>query len=104
MIHRIVQFALRQRFLVLMMAVLIIMAGTISFQRMPVDAYPDLSPPLAACLGLLPTAVSTGIGSDTQKPFAIVIVAGLISRLFLGFFVNPVLYKMVAHDGDVLQV
>jgi len=104
MIHRIVQFALRQRFLVLMMAVLIIMAGTISFQRMPVDAYPDLSPPLAACLGLLPTAVSTGIGSDTQKPFAIVIVAGLISRLFLGFFVNPVLYEMVAHDGDVLQV
>jgi cobalt-zinc-cadmium resistance protein CzcA len=33
-----------------------------------------------------------------------VIVAGLISRLFLGFFVNPVLYEMVARDGDVLQV
>src|SRR5580700_11216678 len=46
MIHRIVQFALRQRFLVLMVAVLIVIAGTISFQRMPVDAYPDLSPPL----------------------------------------------------------
>jgi len=41
-------------------------------------------------LGLLPAALSTGIGSDTQKPFAIVIVAGLISRLFIGFFVNPV--------------
>ena len=36
--------------------------------------------------------------------FAIVIVAGLISRLFIGFFVNPVLYEMVARDGDVLQV
>ena len=46
MIHRIVQFALRQRFLVLMVAVLIVIAGAISFQRMPVDAYPDLSPPL----------------------------------------------------------
>src|SRR5579863_2101665 len=46
MIHRIVQFALRQRFLVLMLAVLVTVVGTISFQRMPVDAYPDLSPPL----------------------------------------------------------
>ena len=51
-----------------------------------------------------PAALSTGIGSDTQKPFAIVIVAGLVSRLLLGFFVNPVLYEMVARDGDVLQV
>ena len=41
---------------------------------------------LVACLGLLPAALSTGIGSDTQKPFAIVIVAGLISRLFLAVF------------------
>jgi cobalt-zinc-cadmium resistance protein CzcA len=53
---------------------------------------------------LLPAALSTGIGSDTQRPFAIVIVAGLISRLCIGFFVNPVLYEMVARDGDVLQV
>ena len=45
-----------------------------------------------------------GNGSDTQRPFAIVIVAGLISRLFIGFFVNPVLYEMVAREGDVLQV
>ena len=59
---------------------------------------------LVACLGLLPAALSTGIGSDTQKPFAIVIVAGLISRLFIGFFVNPVLYELVAREGDVLQV
>jgi hypothetical protein len=40
----------------------------------------------------------------TQRPFAIVIVAGLISRLFLGRVVSPVLYKMVAKEGDVLQV
>ena len=65
---------------------------------------PIMMTALVACLGLLPAALSTGIGSDTQKPFAIVIVAGLISRLFLGFFVNPVLYQMVASDGDVLKV
>ncbi|MFZ0690651.1 MAG: CusA/CzcA family heavy metal efflux RND transporter [Acidobacteriaceae bacterium] len=65
---------------------------------------PIMMTALVACLGLLPAALSAGIGSDTQKPFAIVIVAGLISRLFLGFFVNPVLYEMVARDGDVLQV
>jgi cobalt-zinc-cadmium resistance protein CzcA len=65
---------------------------------------PIMMTALVACLGLLPAALSTGIGSDTQRPFAIVIVAGLISRLFIGFFVNPVLYLMVAREGDILQV
>ena len=65
---------------------------------------PIMMSALVACLGLLPAALSTGVGSDTQKPFAIVVVAGLLSRLFLGFFVNPVLYQMVASEGDVLQV
>ena len=46
MIHRLVQFALRQRFLVLLLVVALIVGGSISFQRMPVDAYPDLSPPM----------------------------------------------------------
>ena len=46
MIHRVVQFALRQRFLILMLAVFIAVGGAVSFQRMPVDAYPDLSPPM----------------------------------------------------------
>src|SRR6202011_3192290 len=46
MIHQVVQFALRQRFLVLMLVVLVVVAGALSFQRMPVDAYPDLSPPM----------------------------------------------------------
>jgi cobalt-zinc-cadmium resistance protein CzcA len=65
---------------------------------------PIMMTALVACLGLLPAAMSTGVGSDTQKPFAIVVVAGLLSRLFLGFFVNPVLYELVAREGDVLQV
>jgi heavy metal efflux system protein len=46
MIHRIVKFALNQRFLVLMLSAAIGVAGTLAFQRMPVDAYPDLSPPM----------------------------------------------------------
>jgi cobalt-zinc-cadmium resistance protein CzcA len=65
---------------------------------------PIMMTALVACLGLLPAALSTGVGSDTQKPFAIVIVAGLLSRLMLGFFVIPVLYQSFAREGDVLQV
>src|SRR5207247_8022631 len=65
---------------------------------------PIMMTALVACLGLLPAALSHGIGSDSQRPFAIVIVAGLASRLFLGFFVNPVLYELVAREGEVLQV
>ncbi len=65
---------------------------------------PIMMTALVACLGLLPAAMSTGVGSDTQKPFAIVVVAGLISRLVLGFFINPVLYEVAAREGDRLQV
>src|SRR5689334_6185291 len=44
MIHKVVQIALRQRFLVLMLVVLLVIGGSVSFERMPVEAYPDLSP------------------------------------------------------------
>ncbi len=59
---------------------------------------------LVACLGMLPAAVSTGIGSDSQKPFAIVIVGGLVSRLLLSVFLSPVLYSVVASEDDTLKV
>jgi cobalt-zinc-cadmium resistance protein CzcA len=59
---------------------------------------------LVACIGMLPAAVSTGIGSDSQKPFAIVIVGGLLSRLVLSIFLAPVLYTLVARKDDVLKV
>ncbi len=65
---------------------------------------PIMMTALVACFGLLPAAMSTGIGSDSQKPFAIVIVAGLASRLLLSIFLAPVLYALVARDGDTLQV
>jgi cobalt-zinc-cadmium resistance protein CzcA len=65
---------------------------------------PILMTALVACLGMLPAAMSTGIGSDSQKPFAIVIVGGLASRLLLSIFLAPVLYSLVASDEDTLQV
>ena len=75
-----------------------------TFEASMVRLRPIMMTALVACLGLLPAALSHGIGSDTQRPFAIVIVAGLLSRLFLGRVVSPVLYKMVAKEGDILQV
>src|SRR6516225_355257 len=54
MIHRIVQLALRQRFLIVMMTVSIAVAGIISFRRMAVDAYPDLSPPMVEVISQWP--------------------------------------------------
>jgi cobalt-zinc-cadmium resistance protein CzcA len=65
---------------------------------------PIMMTALVACLGLLPAAISTGIGSDSQKPFAIVIVGGLVSRLALSVFLAPVLYALVAREDDVLKV
>ena len=57
---------------------------------------------LVATLGLLPAALSHAIGSDSQRPFAIVIVGGLISDLFLSIVLLPTLYVWMARDGDVL--
>ncbi|HVW84744.1 MAG TPA: efflux RND transporter permease subunit, partial [Bryobacteraceae bacterium] len=57
---------------------------------------------LVASLGLLPAALSRGIGSDSQRPFAIVIVGGLVAALLLGIFLLPTLYVWVAGDRDVM--
>jgi heavy metal efflux system protein len=57
---------------------------------------------LVATLGLLPAALSRGIGSDSQRPFAIVIVGGLIGALLLSVFLLPTLYVWVARDNDKL--
>jgi cobalt-zinc-cadmium resistance protein CzcA len=65
---------------------------------------PIMMTALVACLGLLPAAMSTGVGSDSQKPFAIVIVGGLVSRLLISIFLAPVLYALVARENDVLKV
>jgi cobalt-zinc-cadmium resistance protein CzcA len=57
---------------------------------------------LVATLGLLPAAMSHAIGSDSQRPFAIVIVGGLISDLLLSIFLLPTLYVWIARDDDDL--
>ena len=57
---------------------------------------------LVATLGLLPAAMSHAIGSDSQRPFAIVIVGGLISDLVMSIFLLPTLYVWIARDGDTL--
>ena len=57
---------------------------------------------LVATLGLLPAALSHAIGSDSQRPFAIVIVGGLVSDLVMSIFILPTLYVWFAHEGDKL--
>ncbi len=65
---------------------------------------PILMTALVACLGLLPAATSFNIGSDSQRPFAIVIVGGMLMPMLLGFFIYPVFYQLFARDGDTLKV
>src|SRR5579885_1133739 len=68
MIHRIVQFALRQRFLVLMATLLIVIAGAWSFRQMPVDAYPDLSPPMVELITQWPGHAAAEVERLTTLP------------------------------------
>jgi cobalt-zinc-cadmium resistance protein CzcA len=65
---------------------------------------PIMMTALVAALGLLPAALATGVGTDTQRPFAIVIVGGLIACLAIVIFLMPALYAMVAREGDRLEV
>ncbi|HVV71435.1 MAG TPA: efflux RND transporter permease subunit, partial [Verrucomicrobiae bacterium] len=59
---------------------------------------------LVAALGLLPAAVATGVGTDSQRPFALVIVSGLFTRLLISVFLMPSLYTIVARPTDRLEV
>ncbi|MEO8451910.1 MAG: CusA/CzcA family heavy metal efflux RND transporter [Gemmatimonadota bacterium] len=65
---------------------------------------PIMMTALVAALGLLPAAIATGVGSDSQRPFAMVIVGGLFSRLLISVFLMPVLYAGVGREGDRLEV
>ena len=57
---------------------------------------------LVATLGLLPVAVSHAIGSDSQRPFAIVNAGGLLANLMMSIFLMPTLYVWAAREDDVL--
>ncbi len=65
---------------------------------------PIMMTALVAALGLLPAAIATGVGTDSQRPFALVIVSGLFTRLLISVFLMPVLYAIVARPADRLEV
>lgn len=65
---------------------------------------PIMMTALVAALGLLPAALATGVGTDSQRPFALVIVSGLFTRLLISVFLMPVLYTVVARRDDRLEV
>ncbi len=65
---------------------------------------PIMMTALVAALGLLPAALASGVGTDTQKPFALVIVSGLFTRLLISIFLMPALYTLVARPQDRLEV
>jgi cobalt-zinc-cadmium resistance protein CzcA len=65
---------------------------------------PIMMTALVAALGLLPVALATGVGTDSQRPFALVIVSGLFTRLLISIFLMPALYSLVARPGDRLEV
>ena len=65
---------------------------------------PIMMTALVAALGLLPAALATGVGTDTQRPFALVIVSGLFTRLLISVFLMPALYALVARTDDRLEV
>ena len=54
---------------------------------------------LTAALGLLPAALSTRIGAQTQRPLAIVVVGGMLTTIFLTRYLVPVLYSFYGHRG-----
>ena len=65
---------------------------------------PIMMTALVAALGLAPAALATGVGTDSQRPFALVIVSGLFTRLLISIFLMPVLYALVARTEDRLEV
>lgn len=65
---------------------------------------PIMMTALVAALGLLPAALATGVGTDSQRPFALVIVSGLLTRLLISVLLMPVLYALVASPTDRLEL
>ncbi|HEX5182644.1 MAG TPA: CusA/CzcA family heavy metal efflux RND transporter [Allosphingosinicella sp.] len=65
---------------------------------------PIMMTALVAALGLLPAALATGVGTDTQRPFALVIVSGLFACMAIIVFLMPALYTLVARPDDRLEV
>jgi cobalt-zinc-cadmium resistance protein CzcA len=58
---------------------------------------PIMMTALTAIFGLLPAAISTDIGAQTQQPLAIVVVGGMVTTLFLTRYLMPVMYSFYGH-------
>ena len=65
---------------------------------------PIMMTALVAAFGLLPAALASGVGADSQRPFALVIVSGLFTRILISIFLMPALYAIVARPADRLEV
>ena len=66
------------------------------YEAVKVRTRPVVMTALMASIGLLPAAISTGIGSESQKPLAIVIIGGLITATILTLFVFPIVFWLFA--------
>jgi len=59
---------------------------------------------MLAILGLMPMAVSRGVGSETQRPFAVVIIAGLVTAVAVTLFVLPSAYALIVRRVPAVEV
>lgn len=75
-----------------------IYAGVVSRVR------PVVMTALMAAIGLLPAAVSTGIGSETQKPLATVVIGGLVTSTILTLLILPIIYKIFISYTNVKEM
>ena len=96
--------AAHARWIVGVLAVGAIAGVVVRPRGLPEWCWPVAAALVLVALGLLPAALSRGVGSDTQRPFALVIVGGLFSRLLISVYLMPVLYAMFARQDDHLEV
>ena len=97
MIHGLVQFALKQRFLILMLVVFITVGGAVSFQRMPVDAYPDLSPPMVEVITQWPGHAAEEVERLVTLPTEVEMNG--VPKMLIQRSIS--LYGLVGRDSDV---
>jgi len=69
------------------------------FEAVKIRTRPVVMTALMAALGLIPAALSTGIGSESQKPLAVVIIGGLVSATFFTLLIFPIFYYWVSKKG-----
>jgi Cu/Ag efflux pump CusA len=117
--HRLIELSLRNKFLVLIFAAVIVGVGVRSMVRLPIDAVPDVTPnqvlvltqapglgpveverfitfPVETSmsgLGFVPMALSSSAGAEVQRPLATMVIGGLITSTALTLLVLPALYR-----------